>query len=96
MRAQYTSRTRPNPLTAPINSRFAVALAAVSDQGISCSREDGHHQSNSPVHQDHGSNPFHSCLSFRLSACKEDLDPKDLRRELRFLRSLRAASQAVA
>ena len=96
MRAHYTSRTRANPLTAPINSRFAVVQAAVIDQGISSFREGGHHQSNSPVHQDRGCNLFYSCLSFRLSACKEDLDPKDLRRELRYLRSFRTASQAVA
>ena len=95
MRTHYTSRTRPNPLTAPIKSRFTVALAAISDHGTS-SHQDGHHQSNSPVYQDHGSNLFYSCLSFRLSTCREDLDPKDLRRELRYLRSLRTAGQAVA
>ena len=92
MHIYYTSHSRGNPLTAPVNSRFAVALAAISESSESPS-EDGHHKPNSPIYRDHGCNSFSSCP---LSACKEDLDPKDLRRELRFMRSLRTASQAVA
>ena len=94
MHTYYTSHTRRNPLTAPITSRFAVALAAISESAGSSS-DQGHHNFNSPIYQDTGCNIFHSCLSCPLSACKDDLDPTTLRRELRLLRNLRAVRPAV-
>ena len=88
MNAYYTSHARRNPFVAPITLRFAVALAVISESEGSAS-EQGHHCLNSPIYQDTGCNLFHSCLSCPLSACKDNLHPNDLRRELRLLQNFR-------
>ena len=86
MLVYYTSDTRRNPLTAPITSRFAVHLAAVSESSGSAS-DDGHHNLNSPIYLDTGCRLFSSCLDCPLTACKDDLSPKELRREIQSLRN---------
>ena len=95
MYGYYTSHARRNPLVAPITLRFAVALSAIGESEGSAS-EQGNHYLNSPIYQDTGCNLFHSCLSCPLSACKDDLHPNDLRRELRLLQNSRTAAQAAA
>ena len=96
MRDYYSVQTLFNLVSWPVTSRFADHLSAVSESSIEGSGSgsgsgsgDGHHNFNSPIHQDHGCNLFPSCLSCPLSACKEDLDPKALKRELRWYRHLR-------
>ena len=86
MHAYYSIHTRLNPLTAPITSRFAVHLAAVSESSGSAS-DDGHHNLNSPIYLDTGCRLFSSCLDCPLTACKDDLSPKELRREIQGLRN---------
>ena len=88
MHAYCTSHARRNPLSAPITSRFTVALSAISESAGSAS-EQGNHYLNSPIYQDTGCN---LCLSCPLSACKDDLHPNDLRRELRLLQNFRTAA----
>ena len=85
MHAYYSIHTRRNPLTAPITSRFAVHLAAVSESSESAS-DDGHHNLNSPIYLDTGCRLFSSCLDCPLTACKNALSLKDLRREIQSLR----------
>lgn len=95
MLVYYTSDTRRNPLTAPVTSRFAVHLAAISESSGSAS-DDGHHNLNSPIYLDTGCRLFDSCLSCPLPACKDDLRAEDLRRELRKLDNPSTPRRAAA
>ena len=95
MHAYYSIHTRRNPLTAPITSRFAVHLAAVSKSSGPAS-DDGHHNLNSPIYLDTGCRLFSSCLDCPLTACKDDLSPKELRREIQRLRNSSMPLRAAA
>ena len=97
MRGYYSVQALFNLVSWPVTSRFTDHLSAVSESSIEGSGDGHHHNFNSPIHQDHGYNLFPSCLSCPLSACKEDLDPKALKRELRWYRHLRTTpAQAAA
>ena len=95
MRVKYNTRSPYIPLSPRQNSRFAVHLSTVSEE--TAGRYDGgQHYSGSPIYRDTGYRLFPSCLYCLPSACKDDLDPKDLRRQLRVLRNRLPASQATA
>ena len=81
MRAYSSTQPIYNLLSPPINSRYAVHLAAISE---SCGNPsgDGFHTLNSPIYSDSGCYLFSSCLDCPLHSCKDDLRPKDLRHHL--------------
>ena len=94
MRGYYSVQALFNLVSWPVTSRFTDHLSAVSESSIEGSGDgDGHHNFNSPIHQDHGCNLFPFCP---LSASKEHLDPKALKRELRWYRHLRTATAQAA
>ncbi len=95
MHAYYTSHARMNPLEAPVTSRFAMALSAISEFADSSSEQSNHYL-NSPIYQDTGCHLFDSRLSCPLPACKDDLHANDLRRELLLLQNCRPAHQVAA
>ena len=95
MRVYSSTQPLYNLLSPLINSRFTVAFAAISES-IGKGPDKGFHSLNSPIYQDHGCNLLPACLTCPLSTCKDDLDPEVLRRELRFLQNLQAASRAAA
>lgn len=95
MHNYYSVQALNNLLFWPVTSRFADHLSTVREETAGQSGS-GQHYSDSPVYRDTGCKLFPSCLSCPLSACKDDLDPKDLRRQLRVLRNRHTASQATA
>lgn len=95
MHDHYSVQGLNNLLFWPVNSRFADHLSAVSEETAGLSG-DGQHYAGSPIYRDTGCHLFPACLSCPLSACKDDLDPKDLRRQLRVLRNRQPASHAPA
>ena len=96
MRGYYSVQALFNLVSWPVTSRFADHLSDVSEFPGKDSGG-GQHYSDSPIYRDTGCNLFPSCLSCPLSACKEDLDPKALKRELRWYRHLRTTTaQATA
>ena len=78
MRAYSSTQPLYNLLTPPINSRYAVHLAAISESSGN-PYGDGFHTLNSPIYPDSGCYLFSSCLGCPLRSCKDDLRPKDLR-----------------
>ena len=95
MRIYYSVPALNNPLFWPVISRFTDHLSNVSEETAGRSA-DGQHYSDSPIYRDTVCRLFPSCLSCLLSAYKDDLDPKDLRRQLRVLRKRQTTSQATA
>ena len=79
MRAYFSTQPLYNPLSPPMNSRFAVALAAVSESS-GASSEGGHRNPNSPIYHDAGCYLFDSCLTCPLPSGKAAIDPSGLRR----------------
>ena len=75
------SSTQPlhNPLSPPINWRFAVALAAVSESS-GASSDEGHRNPNSPIYHDADCYLFDSYLTYPLPSSKAAIDPSGLRR----------------
>ena len=75
------SSTQPlyNPLSPPINSRFAVALAAPSESYGAPSDEGGHRNPNSSTYQDFRCHVFDSFLARPPLPCNENLLPKEIR-----------------
>ena len=78
------SSTQPlyNPLSTPINSRLAVALAATSESYSAPSDEGGHRNPNSSTYQDfrcHVCHVFDSFLARPPLPCNENLLPKEIR-----------------
>ena len=75
------SSTQPlhNPLSQPINWRFAVALAAVSESS-GASSDEGHRNPNSPIYHDAGCYLFDSCLTCPLPSGKAASNPSGLRK----------------
>ena len=64
----------------PINSRFAVPLAAISESAGTQSGE-GHRNPNSPIYQASRSYLFSSCQAHPPTAYQDDLLPKQMRCE---------------
>ena len=75
MRPHYTSHTRANPLTTPITSRFAVAMAVISESSGK-GPDEGHHSLNSPIYQDSGYYLFSSYLTSPSPPAKTTLTPR--------------------
>ena len=79
MRTHFSTQPLHNLLSPTINSRFAVALAAVSESS-GASSEEGHHNPNSPIYQDFCCHLFDSCLTCPLPSGKDTINPSGLRR----------------
>ena len=79
MRVYFSTQPLYNLLSPPMNSRFAVALAAVSESSRASS-EGGHRNPNSPIYHDAGCYLFDSCLTCPLPSGKAAIDPSGLRR----------------
>ena len=50
MRAYFSTQPVYNPLSTPTNSRFAAALAAISESSAARHRKDGDRNPNSPIY----------------------------------------------
>ena len=94
MHDYYSVQVLNNLLFWPVTSRFADHLSTVGEETAGRSG-DSQHYSGSPIYRDAGCRLFPSSLSCPLCGCKDDLDPKDLRRQLRVLRNRQTASQAA-
>ena len=74
MRAYFSTQPVYNLLSTPINSRFAVALTAISEPYDASSEEGEHHHLYSPTYQ--GFDSFLTCHSLPRN---DDLPPKETR-----------------
>ena len=81
MYVKYITQPVYYPLFPPINYRFVVHLAVVSESSGSTSHV-SHHNANSPVSTDSDRYLFHSYPAYPSPAWKDDLPPKERRREL--------------
>ena len=79
MRAYFSTQPLYNLLSPPINSRFAVALAAVSDSS-GASSDGGHPNHNSPNYYDTSCYLFDSCLTCPFPSGNDAVNPRDLSR----------------
>ena len=80
MRVKYSTQPVYYPLSPPINYRFVVHIAVVSKSSGSTS-DVSHHNENSPASTDSDCYLFHSYLACPPPAWKDDLPPKERRRE---------------
>ena len=76
MRTHFSTQPLCILRSPPINSRFAVPPAAISESAGTLSGE-GHHTPNSPIYQ-----ASRCCQAHPLTAYKDDLLPKQMRCEL--------------
>ena len=76
MRAYFSTQPLYNLLSPPINSRFAVALAAFSDSS-GASSDGGRRCPNSPNYHDAGCYLFDSCLTCPLPSGNDAVNPRD-------------------
>ena len=74
MRAYFSTQPVYNPLSPPINSRFAVDLAAISERYDASSEDGKHHHLYSSIYQ--GLDSFLACHSL---PSNDDLTPKEKR-----------------
>ena len=95
MRGYCSVQALYNLVSWPVISRFADHLTFVSEAPPECSGG-GQHYSDSPIYHDTGCNLLPSCLSCPLSACRDDMDPKTLKRELQWYRHQRTTASAAA
>ena len=95
MRHYYSVQALYNLLSWPVTSRFAVHPSAVGEPPAESSGG-GQHYPDSPIYRDTGCNLFPSCLSCSLFACRNDLDQKTLKYDLRWCRHLRTTTAAGA
>ena len=79
MRAYFSTQPLYNLLSPPINSRFAVALAAVSES-YGASSDGDHRNPDSPSYHDADCYLFDSFLTCPLPSGKDAVNPRDLRR----------------
>ena len=79
MRVYFSTQLVYNPLSTPINSRFAVALAAISEPCEAPSDEGRHHNPNSPIYQDFGCYAFDRFLACSPLLCNDDLPLREIR-----------------
>ena len=79
MPTYYSTPPLYNPLSAPINSRFAVALAAIREPCEAPSDEGRHHNPNSSTYQDFRCHVFDSFLARPPLPCNKNLLPKEIR-----------------
>ena len=79
MRAYFSTQPLYNPLSPPINSRFAVALAATSESCEALSDAGRHHTPNSLIHQDFGCYVFDGFLPCPPLLCNDDLHLREIR-----------------
>ena len=79
MRAYFSTQPVYNPLSTPINSRFAVALAAISETCEAPSDEGRHHTPSSLTYQDFRCHVFDRFLPCPPLLCNDDLPLREIR-----------------
>ena len=80
MSAYFSTQTPRILRSPPINSRFAVHPAAISESAGTSSGE-GHHNPSSPIYQASRCYLFSSCQAHPPPAYKDELLPKQMRCE---------------
>ena len=80
MSAYFSTQTPCILRSPPINSQFAVHLAAISESAGTPSGE-GHHNPSSPIYQASRCYLFSSCQAHPPPAYKDELLPKQMRCE---------------
>ena len=95
MRSYSSTQPLYNLLSPPINPHFAVHPAAFS-RSATGPHDVSLHNLKSPIHPDPGCHLLHFCLACPPPACKTDLSPKRLHRELLHLRNPSTPHRATA
>ena len=79
MRAYSSTQPVYNPLSTPTNSRFAAALAAISEPCETLSDKGELHQPNSFIYQASGGHVLDKFLAYPPLPFNGDLPPTDIR-----------------
>ena len=78
MRAYFSTQPVYNPLSTPTNSRFAAALAAISEPYGASPDKGELHQLSSTIYQASGCHVFASFLACLPLLLHDDLTPKEI------------------